>query len=115
MRLTAFAMSFSLVPTTIISDVSQEALQAIKARGLERQLRGLILDSRRAARQGMTVHAGDAPVGVVTSGALSPTLGHPIAMARVRRELASGSNVVIDVRGNDVTATVVDLPFYSRP
>lgn len=73
---------------------------------------GLVAEGRRAGRAGYAVVDGDAAVGVVTSGALSPTLGHPIAMALVRPD-HSGS-LAIDVRGTRIPVTIVDLPFYRR-
>ena len=54
-------------------------------------------------------------VGEITSGALSPTLGHPIAMAFVSPDLsAPGTALTIDVRGTRIPATVTALPFYRR-
>jgi aminomethyltransferase len=56
------------------------------------------------------------PVGVVTSGAPSPTLGHPVAMAYVRPDLAEpGTELAVDVRGRLEDVRVVALPFYRRP
>ena len=53
------------------------------------------------------------PVGVVTSGALSPTLGYPIAMAYVdAARSAVGAKLAVDIRGDAAEATVVALPFY---
>ena len=79
---------------------------------------GLAAEGRRAGRAGYAVFASDdaaEPAGVVTSGALSPTLGHPIAMALVQPELRElGTTVFIDVRGTRTPARVVTLPFYSR-
>jgi aminomethyltransferase len=75
---------------------------------------------RRAARHGYDVVAGTAPtdpvVGHVTSGAPSPTLGHPIAMAYVTPELSTvGTELAVDVRGRREPVRVVPLPFYRRP
>jgi aminomethyltransferase len=82
-----------------------------------RVLVGLAAEGRRAARAGYPVLDGDgaAAVGSVTSGALSPTLGHPIAMAYVDpRFAADGTRLFLDVRGTRIPATVVPRPFYSR-
>ncbi len=80
-----------------------------------RVLVGLASEGKRAGRAGYPVMLGDTAVGTVTSGALSPTLGYPIAMAYVDREAAaSGTLLDIDVRGSRVAATVVPLPFYKR-
>ena len=55
------------------------------------------------------------PVGEITSGALSPTLGHPIAMAFVSPRVSEpGTELTIDVRGTRIPATVTALPFYRR-
>src|SRR5699024_4135963 len=46
---------------------------------------GLVAEGRRAARGGAVVRdSGGEEVGTISSGALSPTLGHPVAMAFVR-------------------------------
>ena len=50
-------------------------------------------------------------VGEVTSGTFSPTLKQGIALALLAPGAAVGDEVVIDVRGREVTATVVKPPF----
>lgn len=80
---------------------------------------GLAAEGRRAPRAEYEVFDGDGPdaarVGVVTSGALSPTLGHPVAMAFVSSALAEvGTELFVDVRGTRIPAAVVALPFYKR-
>ena len=86
--------------------------------GDARVLVGLTADGRRAGRAGYEVFASEsdaAASGIITSGALSPTLGHPIAMAYVDQALAeAGTQLFIDVRGTRVPASVVPLPFYKR-
>ncbi len=77
---------------------------------------GLVGEGRRAARAGYgVIDAAGEPVGEVTSGAPSPTLGKPIAMAYVPLALsAEGTTVDIDVRGRRESMTVTALPFYKR-
>ena len=77
---------------------------------------GLAAEGKRAGRAGYAVVDEDgAVVGEITSGALSPTLGHPIAMAYVTpSSAAAGTAVFLDVRGTRIPATVTDLPFYRR-
>jgi aminomethyltransferase len=76
---------------------------------------GLVADGKRAGRAGYAVYAGDTRVGEITSGALSPTLGHPIAMAYVAASVSEpGTDLTIDVRGTRIPATVSTLPFYKR-
>ena len=81
-----------------------------------RVLVGLVAEGRRAGRAGYAVVAEDGAVlGEITSGALSPTLGHPIAMAFVDPSSAEeGTAVFLDVRGTKIPATVTALPFYRR-
>jgi glycine cleavage system T protein (aminomethyltransferase) len=93
--------------------VGREALAARAAEGPRRTLVGLLGGSRRVPRHGYAVlsAAGDR-VGVVTSGAPSPSLGRPIAMAYVEGD--AGGPFGIDVRGNTEPAEVTGLPFYDR-
>ncbi|HLQ80368.1 MAG TPA: glycine cleavage system aminomethyltransferase GcvT [Brachybacterium sp.] len=77
---------------------------------------GLVADGRRAARAGAQVRDADGrEVGEITSGALSPTLGHPIAMGFVHPSAAEvGTELVADVRGKDLPVRVVETPFRTR-
>ena len=79
---------------------------------------GLAAEGRRAGRAGYALYAtvdGAEPVGEITSGVLSPTLGHPVAMAFVPPALSAlGTDLFIDVRGTRIPATVTALPFYRR-
>lgn len=77
---------------------------------------GLVAEGKRAGRAGYAVVDEDgSALGEITSGALSPTLGHPIAMAYVKPSSAEeGTAVFLDVRGTRIPATVTALPFYRR-
>ena len=83
-----------------------------------RVLVGLVAEGKRAGRADYAIFdsaEATVPAGVITSGALSPTLGHPIAMAYVAPALAGLDTVVyVDVRGTRIPATVTKLPFYKR-
>ena len=93
--------------------VGRAALEARAASQPSRLLVGLQGLGRRAARHGYPVLWGDAVVGHVTSGAPSPTLGYPIAMAYVTPEVsAPGTDLTVDVRGRGEPVRVVGLPFY---
>ena len=78
----------------------------------ERTLIGLVARSRRVPRHGYPVLSDGAEVGTVTSGAPSPTLAVPIAMAYVARGTTGPFG--IDVRGRVEPAELVKLPFYKR-
>jgi aminomethyltransferase len=76
---------------------------------------GLRGSGRRAPRPGYTVLRDGVAVGRITSGALSPTLGHPVAMAYVDRDASEpGTELIADVRGQPAPVDVVALPFYKR-
>ena len=100
--------------------VGRAALEARHGSEPARVLVGLQGLGRRAARHGYPVVGGpaaDAPaVGHVTSGAPSPTLGYPVAMAYVTPEVSGvGTELAVDVRGRREPVRVVTLPFYRRP
>ncbi|MEM7473788.1 MAG: glycine cleavage system aminomethyltransferase GcvT [Planctomycetota bacterium] len=77
---------------------------------------GLRLEGRRPAREGaLIVDRDNRTIGEVTSGTFAPTLGFPIAMGYLNREVAiEGNSVDIDIRGSKSSAEIVPLPFYSR-
>ena len=75
-------------------------------------LRGLSVTGRGIPRPGCTVKdAEGSEVGSVTSGTFSPTLKQGIALALLDRSVGIDDEVVIDVRGREVAATVVKPPF----
>jgi len=54
-------------------------------------------------------------IGVVTSGSWSPSLGHAIALGYVPPAMARpGTDLLVQVRGQQVAARVVRRPFYRR-
>ncbi|MGW7080506.1 glycine cleavage system aminomethyltransferase GcvT [Streptomyces sp. NPDC054866] len=81
-----------------------------------RKLVGLIAAGRRIPRAGFSVVAEGKIIGEVTSGAPSPTLGKPIAIAYVdAAHAAPGTEGVgVDIRGTHEPYEVVALPFYKR-
>jgi aminomethyltransferase len=82
----------------------------------DRVLAGLTMASRRVPRHGYTVLAAGQPAGTVTSGAPSPTLGVPIALAYLTPEAMSAGpgELAVDIRGRAEPAQLTDLPFYRR-
>ncbi|MBT2368517.1 glycine cleavage system aminomethyltransferase GcvT [Streptomyces sp. ISL-10] len=99
--------------------VGRDALRAAAERAETappRKLVGLIAEGRRVPRAGMDVVVGGQVIGTVTSGAPSPTLGKPIAMAYVDAAHATPGTpgVGVDIRGTHEPYEVVALPFYKR-
>jgi aminomethyltransferase len=95
--------------------VGREALRAAADRPV-RKLVGLVAEGRRVPRAGYPVVADGKVIGEVTSGAPSPTLGKPIAIAYVDAEHAAPGTegVGVDIRGTHEPYEVVALPFYKR-
>jgi len=88
------------------------ALEAERAAGPARRLRGLLAEGRQPPREGCTVRGADgAELGVVTSGNYSPVLARGIALALLAPGVADGAAVTVDVRGRPVPAAVVMPPF----
>jgi len=95
--------------------VGAAAMRALRDEGLKRRVVGLELAGRRTARQGFAIVRADDTVGMVTSGALSPTLGASIAMGLVATECSeAGTPLGIRIGDKVVDAVVVKLPFYRR-
>jgi aminomethyltransferase len=83
------------------------------ANGPSRRRVGLALEGRIPARAGAPVLSAEGlPIGKVTSGGFAITLGHPIAMGYVEAAAsAPGTAVRALVRGKELAARVVALPF----
>jgi aminomethyltransferase len=97
------------------SFVGREALE--KLTEPQERLVGLAGEGKRAARADYELKhpSTGETIGVITSGALSPTLGYPVAMAYIRdRNFGVGDTIMVDVRGNLEPYKIVKLPFYKR-
>ncbi len=96
--------------------VGRAALSAIQQSGARRRLVGLVMQDEAIARHGYPVLVDGQPLGSVTSGTASPTLGRNIAMAYLPVAGAEVGRVVeVVVRDLPHPAEQVKLPFYKRP
>jgi glycine cleavage system T protein (aminomethyltransferase) len=101
--------------------VGRVALAERAEAGPVQVLAGLTIGSRRIPRHGHAVLWDGQAAGTVTSGAPSPTLGVPIAMAYLdpavarQAETDGGGRLAVDIRGTAEPAQLVSLPFYHRP
>ncbi|MBX3031318.1 MAG: glycine cleavage system aminomethyltransferase GcvT [Chloroflexi bacterium] len=100
--------------------VGRDALVAAAEAGPRHQLVALVLREPGIARHGYPVLGQDdpagEPIGVVTSGTQSPTLGTAIAIARVPpSHTTPGTMVRVAIRASTVLAEVAPSPFYRRP
>jgi aminomethyltransferase len=95
--------------------IGHDALAKVKAEGLKRKLVGVEMIERGVCRSGYAIYDGEKQIGVLTSGAPSPTLNKNIGLGYVEAALAvPGSTVQIDIRGRRAAARIVALPFFKR-
>jgi len=90
------------------------ALEAERARGVNRRLRGVATQGRRPPREGSPVLIDGASAGMVTSGNFSPVLGHGIALAFLPPDVDDEQPVTVDVRGSGLGGRVVRTPFVKK-
>ncbi|HCL02163.1 MAG TPA: glycine cleavage system aminomethyltransferase GcvT [Lachnoclostridium phytofermentans] len=82
---------------------------------LMRKRVGLRVTGRGIIREQEDVLVDGKKVGFTTSGTHCPYLGYPVAMAILNKEyIKVGTKVTVIVRGREVEAEVVPLPFYKR-
>ncbi|XP_066601358.1 aminomethyltransferase, mitochondrial isoform X2 [Prorops nasuta] len=91
---------------------AEKILSQIKTGPTKRRV-GLLLSQGPPAREGAAILTPEGErVGKVTSGGPSPTLGRPVAMGYIPRDLAqSGRGVLLEVRGKNYKATITKMPF----
>lgn len=96
--------------------IGRDAIAAVKESGAPRRTVGFrLLERAGSARHGYPVQVDGKPVGVVTSGARSPTLGAEIGLALIDADAAGvGKPLEIVIRGRPVKAEQIKLPFYRR-
>ena len=90
------------------------ALEAEKAAGVARLLRGFVIPGRQPARDGAVISAHGEPIGAVTSGNFSPMLETAIALGFVTPDVVVGDSVSFDVRGRTLEGYIADLPFVQK-
>src|SRR6266852_5505606 len=96
--------------------LGRAALEQARTAALRRTLVGIEMVDRGIARYEYRCcnEAGE-PIGVVTSGSPSPTLGKNIALAYVPPALSAlGTVLYVEIRGQKCKAQVVPTPFYKR-
>jgi aminomethyltransferase len=92
--------------------IGAEAIARRRDAGHTRALIGFEIEGRGVARAGHPVTHDGREVGVVTSGAPSPTLGKSIGLAYVPPELAAvGGRLDVRIRGRATPVRVVETPF----
>ena len=95
---------------------NSENLKAQKEAGVTRKLVGFEMIDKGIPRHGYEIaDATGQVIGVVTSGTQSPSLSKAIGMGYVPAAMATvGSEVFVVIRGKQIKASVVGLPFYKN-
>jgi len=96
--------------------LGRAALEKAREAGLQRTMVGLEMVERGIARDGYRcLNENGEPIGVVTSGSPSPTLGKNIALAYVPPAWSAlGTPIYVEIRSQKCKAQVVATPFYKR-
>ncbi len=95
--------------------IGREALLEQKERGLRRSLIAFTVEGRSAPRHGYPLLFDGKPAGEVTSGAFSPSLEQCIGLGYLSLEAQAKEGVLtVEIRGKQVPATRVTLPFYKQ-
>ncbi len=97
------------------SFIGKESLLKVKEEGLKRKLVPLTTNEKAFPRHGYDLTVAGQKVGTVTSGTVSPVLDKPIALGYVDVKFAKeGSSVNFSIRGKEIPAEVVRLPFIKK-
>ncbi len=96
--------------------VGRQSMERAKREGVARRSVGFqLLERSGAPRSHFSVEIDGHLAGTVTSGAFSPTLGHNIGLALIKKESAGvGKPLSVVIRGRPVGGVQVKTPFYKR-
>lgn len=86
------------------------------AQGAPVTRRGLRPEGRAPIREGVAIFAapeGGEAIGHVSSGGFGPSVGGPVAMARLPAGLPDGATVHAELRGKRLPVTIAPLPFVT--
>lgn len=95
----------------------REALAEQRRVGVQRRLRGIVMDERRSIpRAGQAIADADRRLGEVTSGTYSPLLRRGIALGYVEPadDYGVGASLEVDIRGRRAPGEVRRTPFVDR-
>ena len=95
--------------------IGKDILLKAKENGLNRKLVAVTSEEKIFPRHGYEISVDKNKIGVITSGTVSPMLEQPIALGFVETKYAEiGSDINFLIRGKEVPAKVVKLPFVKR-
>ena len=95
--------------------IGKKPIQQEKDKGPNKVRIGFRIIDKGIPRKGQEILSDAQPVGLVTSGTLSPTLRESVGMGFVKPQYAKvGEKLSVRIRDRAVPAVVVKLPFYQR-
>lgn len=97
--------------------IGKPTIQKHLTEGAPRSLIGFFIDEPGIARQeDRILNSEGQEIGWVTSGTKTPTINKSLGMAIVNSKFAqAGTEILAQVRGKNLKAHVVKLPFYIKP
>ena len=100
---------------TVKMDTDFIGRDALLSREITKKLRGFtVVGSGRVARKGDAIYDDERPIGTVTSGGFSPTLGRPIGYCYVLPEYGVGAHVAVGIGKKRYDAQLASTRFYKR-
>ena len=97
------------------SFVGKDALLKVKEAGLKRKLVPISTSEKVFPRHGYEISVSGKKIGNITSGTVSPVLDKAISLGYVDIEYAhEGASVNFMIRGKEIPASIVTLPFINK-
>ena len=92
--------------------IGRGAIEALRARGVERKLVGIAMVERAVPRHGYPIVHDGRHVGTITSGSFGPSVEQGIGMGYVPTALSAvGTELAVEIRGRAEPARVAKTPF----
>ncbi len=92
----------------------KEAIKAQLENKPPRKIVGFVMVDRGIARHGYEIYSNEKPVGIVTSGGISPTLGVNIGLAHIDNSFKIDDKIDIKIRDKFYEAKIVKRPFVEK-
>lgn len=95
--------------------IGKEALIKRKAEGVKEKLIGFEVYDKGIPKQGGAIFSENREIGVVTSGVHSPSRRKDIGLGYVENRYAQpGQEIEVEIKDREITAKIIELPFYRR-
>ena len=90
--------------------------EVLRSQPPRKQLAGILLEGRRAARAGSAIYADGKKIGVITSGAYAPSLGRAVAMAYLNGDRLPDAGTTLEIEAGRATipGVITAMPFIQN-